>query len=176
MGEYYPGEITIGGKVPAALLNEFLSEVASTGASLGDYEEATFTAKTVEELLKVLDDNGHLRLADSQARWGHFEGLEALCFRHGIPFDQHSDAHYEFDAENIYFRPGMERPAKVPSDNAGNDLIDADEVRTFARELERLATAGPGREGLLAAVVKVSRRLNKILPPEVEPLSPLQVG
>ena len=35
MGEYYPGEITIGGKVPAALLEEFLREATSTGASRG---------------------------------------------------------------------------------------------------------------------------------------------
>ena len=175
MGEYYPGEITIGGKVPAALLEEFLREATSTGASLGDYEEAAFAAGTVEELLKAFDEDGHLRLADPQASFGQFEGLEAFCLQHGIPFDRHSDAHHEVDAENIYFRPGMERPARVTSDNLGDDLTDADEVRPVARELARLATSGLDREGLLAAVLKVSAELNAALPPEVEPLPPLEV-
>ncbi len=175
MGEYYPGEITIGGKVPAALLEEFLREATSTGASVGDYEEATFAAGTVEELLKALDEDGHLRLADAQASFGQFEELEAFCVQHGIPFDRHSDAHYEFDAENVYFRPGMERPAHVYSNNRGDDLMDADKVRPVARELARLAKARLTKEKLLAAVLKASRKLNKVLPPEVEPLPSLKV-
>lgn len=175
MGEYYPGEITIGGKIPAALLEEFLREAMSTGASVGDYEEAAFAAGTVEELLKALDEDGHLVLADPQASYGQFEELEAFCIRNGIPFDRHSDAHYEFDAENVRFRPGMDRPARVTSDNAGDDLTDADEIRAVARELVRLTTAGLDGEGLLAAVMKASVELNEALPPEVEPLPPLKV-
>jgi hypothetical protein len=175
MGEYYPGTITIGGKVPATLLDEFLSEVASAGASVGDYEEATFAAGTVEELLKVLDEDRHLRLADAQASYGQFEGLERFLQEHGIPFDRHSDAHYECDAENVYFRPGMELPVRVPSDNAGDDLMDVDKVRPIAGELARLATAGLDKEGLLAAVVKASGKLNAALPPEVTLLPLLEV-
>ena len=175
MGEYYPGEITIGGKVPAALLDEFLSEATSTGASVGDYEEAVFAAGTVEELLKALDEDGHLRLADAQASYGQFEGLEAFCLRHGIPFDRHSNAHFEFDSENIYFRPGMKEPASVPSNNAGDDLMNMDKVRPVAKELARLATAGLTDEKLLAAVRKASRKLKKVLPSKVKPLPPLKV-
>ena len=175
MGEYYPAEIRIGGKVPAKLLDGFLSEATSTGASMGDYEEATFAAENVEELVKALDEDGHLVLADSQASYGQFEGLEAFCLRHDIPFDRHSDAHYEVDAENIYFRAGMEQPASVPSNNCRDDLTDADEIRPVAKELTRLTTAGLDREGLLAAVLKVSAELNAALPPEVELLPPLEV-
>jgi hypothetical protein len=176
MGEYYPGEITIGGKIPADLLEGFLREATSAGASVGDYEEAAFAAETVEELLKALDEDGHLVLADAQASYGQFEGLEAFCIRNGIPFDRHSDAHYEFDAENVYFRPGMEHPARVLSDNAGDDLTDADKIRAVARELARLTTAGLDGEGLLAAVLTASEELNVALPSEVEPLPPLKVA
>jgi hypothetical protein len=175
MGEYYPGEITIGGKVPAALLDEFLSAAASTGASVGDYEEAVFAAGTVEELLKVLDEDGHLRLADAQASYGQFEELEAFCVEHGIPFDRHSDAKYEFDAENVYFRPGMKAPESVPSNNAGDDLFSADAVRPVVKELTKVVTAGLTREKLKAAAVKIIRHLNSLLPPEVEPLPPLEI-
>ena len=175
MGEYYPGEITIGGKVPAAVLTEFLSEVASASASVGDYDGPSFGAGTVEELLKVLNGDGHLVLADSQASFGQFDGLEAFCIKNGIPFDRHSDAHYEFDAVNVRFRPGMKHPAQVYSNNRGDDLTDADEVRTVAEALARLTKAKSSKAKLLAAVAKAVRKLDKVLPPEVEPLPPLDV-
>jgi hypothetical protein len=175
MGEYYPGEITIGGKVSAAVLTEFLSEVASAGASVGDYDGPTFGAKTVEELLKVLNEDGHLVLADSQASFGQFDELEAFCIKNDIPFDRHSDAHYEFDAVNVYFRPGMKHPAQVYSNNRRDDLMDADEVRTVAKTLARLVEAKASKAKVLAAVGKAARKLDKILPLEVEPLPPLAV-
>ena len=112
MGEYYPGEITIGGKVPAALLDEFLSEAASTGASVGDYEEAVFAAGTVEELLKALDEDGHLRLADAQASYGQFEELEAFCVEHGIPFDRHSRREIRVRCRERLLPPRHEEPGE----------------------------------------------------------------
>ena len=175
MGEYYPAEIRIGGKVPATLLEGFLSEIASAGISVGGYDGPAFDCKNADDLRQSLDDQGCLVLADNQASYGQFEGLEAFCITNDIPFDRHSDAHYEFDAQNVRFRPGMEHPAQVCSNNCGDDLMDADKVRPVARALARLATARLDREGLLAAVRKASRKLNKALPPEVEPLPPLEL-
>jgi len=175
MGEYYPAEIRIGGNLPARLLEGFLSEIASTGVSVGGFDGPAFDCKTADDLHQALDDQGRLVLADDQASYGQFEGLEGLCIKNGIPFDRHSDGHYEFDAENVYFRPGMKHPAQVSSNNCGDDLMSADEVRTVAKELARLATTGVNKERLLAAVLKVSRKLKKVLPPEVKPLPPLKV-
>jgi len=175
MGEYYPAEIRIGGNLPARLLEEFFAEVRSTGAKAGGFDGPAFDCRTAEELRQARDEQGRLALADAEASYGQFEGLEAFCLRHGIPFDRHSDAHYEFDAENVYFRPGMKHPAQVSSNNCGDDLMSADEVRTVAKELARLATTGVNKERLLAAVLKVSRKLKKVLPPEVKPLPPLKV-
>ena len=176
MGEYYPAEIRIGGRVPATLLEGFLSEIASAGVSVGDYDGPAFDCNNADDPRQALDDQGCLVLADNQASYGQFEGLEAFCIKNGIPFDRHSDAHYEFDAQNVRFRPGMERPAQVYSNNCGDDLMDADEVRTVARELARLAKAKLTKEKLLAAVLKTTRKLNKALPPDVEPLPLLEVN
>ena len=175
MADCFPGEIVIGGKVPSAVLKEFLGEVVSAGASAGDYGDPPFEGRTAEELLDALDGNGHLRLADPEARYGQFEELEAFCVRHGIAFDRHSDARYEFDAENVVFRPGMEHPVVTASNNAGDSLADADAMRPVVRELARLATAGLTKGEMLSAVAKASKDLEAVLPPDVEPLPPLEI-
>ena len=175
MADYFPGMMTIGGKVPAAVLKKFLKQITSTHASLGEYSGPAFTCATAEQLLRALDEKGHLVLADVEARFGMFEDLEAFCVEHGIPFDRHSDARHEFDAENAMFRPGMKSPLVVPSNNAGDDLFNAEAIRPVAKELARLLTAKLTKEKLRAAAVKVIRHLHSLLPPEVEPLPPLQV-
>jgi len=175
MGEYYPGEITIGGKVSAALLDRFLGELKSAGGRTGGYDGDPFEAKDADELRLALDNDGLLVLADPEASYGRFEELEAFCVEHGIPFDRHSDAKYEFDAENVYFRPGMKAPESVPSNNAGDDLFSAEAVRPVVKELTKVVTAGLTREKLKAAAVKIIRHLNSLLPPEVEPLPPLEI-
>ena len=176
MADSFPGEIMIGGKVPAALLEEFLGKIGSTGAKVGGYDGVEFDAKTAEDLRRALDEDAHLFLVDDQARYGQFEELEAFCVQHGISFDRHSDARYEFDSENVYFRPGMKGPLVIRSDNDGDDLLDISLVRPIARELVGVvAAAATNRKKLLAAVTKTIRALNKLLPPEVEPLPQLEI-
>lgn len=175
MGEYYPGEITIGGKVPAKLLEQFLGEINSAGVRAGGYDGDPFDAADADGLRRALDDDGHLVLADAEASYGQFEELEAFCVGHGIPFDRHSDAKYEFDAENVYYRPGMKNPESVRSNNAGEDLFSAEAVRPVVKELTKVVTAGLNREKLKAAAVKIIRHLNSLLPPEIEPLPPLEI-
>jgi len=175
MADYFPGEITIGGKLPAMLLEEFLGELNSMGAKVGAYDGAEFDAKTAADLRQVLDENGHLFLADDQARNGQFEELERFCVDHRIPFDRHSDARHEFNAENVMFRPGMKRPAEVPSNNDGDALLRVESIRPVAKELARLVTTKLTREVVLAAARKVIRQLYALLPPEIEPLPPLEI-
>ena len=152
-----------------------LANSVSTGAKVGGYDGTEFNCQNADELRQALDENGHLFLVNNQARFGMFEELEGFLCEHGIPFDRHSDARYEFDAENVRFRPGMDRPVEVPSNDTGDDLMDADVIRPVAKELARLAEARLTKDKLLAAVQEASRKLNKVLPPEVEPLPPLQV-
>jgi hypothetical protein len=175
MADRFAGEITIGGNVPAALLEEFLEEVRSTGALVGDYEGSPFEATSAEQLRQALDGSGHLNLVDAEAHYGMFEELEGFLCAHDIPFDRHSDGQYEFDAENVVFRPGMERPLEMLADKSGNTLVRVDEVRPVATELARLATEEMTKDELLRAVAKLSKDLANLLP-EVAPLPPLTIG
>ena len=87
MADYFPGEITIGGRIPTALVADFVGEVASAGGKVGGFgdEGHDFNAKNTEELLALLDENGHLVLSDDQARYGMFEELESFCAtRHSL--------------------------------------------------------------------------------------------
>ncbi len=174
MADCFPGEITIGGKVPAALLEEFLGELNSTGAKVGAYDGAEFVAKTAADLRQVLDESGRLFLASDRAPNGQFAELEDFCVRHGIPFDRHSDARHGFKAENVMYRPGMKRPAEVPNDS-GDVLLRAETVRPLAKEVARLVTARLTQEKLLAAATRVIRHLYSLLPPEIEPLPRLEI-
>ena len=175
MADRFPGEITIGGTLSAKLLEAFLGVVTSAGAKVGSYEGSPFDATTAEGLLEVLDENRHLFLVDDEARYGQFENLEAFCIKHNIPFDRHSSARYEFDAEKVMFRPGMKRPLGVPSNDEGGMLLNVETVRPVAKELARLATAKMTGDKLLAGVAKASKRLTELLPPDIEPLPPLEV-
>jgi hypothetical protein len=156
MSDRFPGEITIGGKLPAALLDEFLGEVTSTGASVGGYDGPAFDCKNADDLCQALDTDRHLVLADAEASYGQFEELEAFCVKHGLPFDRHSDAKYEFDSVNVRFRPGMNRPVEVPSDNCGEkpDREVVGRGRVFRRRLIRfLRTAVELEEEVTCGIV-----------------------
>ena len=176
MADYFPGEIRIGGTIPGDVLEAFLGEVNSTGAKVSGYEGMEAAFKTAADLTEALDENGHLFLVDDQARGGMFEELEAFCVKHGIPFDRHSDARYEYDAENVSFRSGMKEPVSIPSNNDGEDLFSVAAVRPVVKELTKVVTARLNREKLKAAAVRIIRHLNSLLPPEVEPLPPLELG
>ena len=98
VADRFAGEITIGGNVPAALLEKFLEQVRSTDSLAGDYDGPSFDAENTEQLRQTLDGGGHLKLVDPEASHGMFQELEAFLQQHGIPFDRHSDGQYELVA------------------------------------------------------------------------------
>ena len=141
MGEYFPAEIKIGGKLPARLLEQFLAEIRSAGTKVGGYDGAEFACQNAEELRQALNESGHLFLVDDRASFGMFENLEGFLVNNGIPFDRHTDTKHEFDAENVRFRRGMKRPVQVSSNSLGDNLMDVGKVRPVAKELARLRGA-----------------------------------
>jgi hypothetical protein len=156
-------DITIGGKVPAALLAAFLDELNSTGAKVGRHDGAVAVFQNAEQVRKVLDDSGHLLLvADKESR---FSELADFCVKHRIPFDRRGNG------GSVYFRQGMTTP--MPSDKRSESLLDTGNIRPVAKELAGLVSITLTREKVLAAAVKVIRHLNNLLPPE---LPPLEIG
>ena len=154
-------EIIVGGKVSARLLEEFLGRVASTGAKVGKHDGGPLGAKTAEQLRRAIDKNGHLLLVAAE-----FDDLEGFCVEHGIAFDRRGDG------GDVCFRPGMNKPMN----NRCDGLLDAGKIRPVAKELAGLVTVTLTKEKVLAAAaVKVIRHLNALLPPEIEPLPPLEI-
>ena len=174
MGEYFPGEIQIGGKLKAELLDEFLQVVRDSGALDEEYDEP-FTATSAEELDGFMNGDGHLSLADPEARYGHFEEIEEFCQAHELSYNQHNDPKYEYDSENVYWRLGMEGPLTVCSNNNGVDLVDVNKIRPVVEELAGLVGTEYHRDQLRLAIHDAYQKLNAALPPKVEPLPPLEI-
>jgi hypothetical protein len=97
MSEYFYGQISIGGKLPAALVPDFI-EVLTEDIS-GDFDEEHFTNDLEACKLKPQ----HLEYSDSEANWGHFEGVESFCVKHGLIYHAKADANYDTMAESKFF-------------------------------------------------------------------------
>jgi hypothetical protein len=147
MSDYFPGSIEIGGKVPKALAQELVDAVVNAGAAEGDdWGGEGWEPETPEDLLKsAKESGGTLRLCNDQARYGEFDELEEFCRLNGIAYSRHSDAKYEYDAENVEFRPGMEGPETFFSNSSSNVQISQDEIK---REVYPLLEKGKAKEAL----------------------------
>jgi hypothetical protein len=156
MSDHFPGEITIGGSIPRRLLDELAGMIASEGVSI-DWQYALDKA-AVRKVIDAAAEHGEtVRFTDDEAVGGQFEDLENWLTSHGIDFDRHSDARYEYDGENAHGR-GRKRPITMNSDQSGNDLVSAEEVR-----------------GILASQAPAGRKLAQIaelaaVPPALTPI------
>lgn len=84
-----------------------------------------------------VNDSGILNLKCDQAVNGEFPETEAFCIEHDISFDRWSNGHYgKYDAETVYFRPGMNSPVRTYADSAGKELIDGDTARQAMEKLD----------------------------------------
>jgi aspartate oxidase len=139
MSDRFPGEITIGGSIPRRLLDKLAGMVASEGVSI-DWQY-TLDKAAVRKAIEEAGAKGEtVRFTDDEAVCGEFEDLENWLTSHSIDFDRHSDARYEYDGENAHGR-GRKRPVTMNSDQSGNDLVSAEEVRRI-----RASQAPAGRK------------------------------
>jgi len=127
MSDRFPAEITIGGNIPRRLLDELAGMIASEGVSL-DWQYALDTAAVRAAIETAAAKGETVRFTDDEACYGQFDDLENWLTAHGIDFDRHGDARYEYDGENAYGR-GRKRPVIVNADQSGKDLVSAEEVR-----------------------------------------------
>ena len=174
MGDYFPGHISIGGAVPRKLAGKLCEAIKDSGASL-DYGCAPFEPENADDLLAAAKTSGTLELMDDEATYGQFEELEAFLVKHKIPFDRHSDAKYEFDAERVVFRPGMKEPQIQPATNDDDVLVRADDVMDVVKGLEA-AKNGPDITGVHAQAIGVAvLQLKELCGDDVPALEPLTI-
>ena len=150
-------EITIGGNLPAALLEQFLGELNSTAARSANTMAKSSAPRPPSNSAKPSTKAGICSLwPTSSTSWS------ASAWRTASPLT------YAALPGDVYFRPGMKRPE--PSDKSSDALLDTGNIRPVAKELAGLVTVALTREKVLAAAVKVIRHLNALLPPELPPL------
>jgi hypothetical protein len=121
MGDYFAGDIEIGGKISRKDLNELIEKILEGGLKK-DYN----FLYTRGELVEAFATQKSVSLCDDQAKYGEFPELEAWLIEHKIPFDRHSDARYEYDAVNTYCRVEDNKVIlnTLYSTQDGADLLD----------------------------------------------------
>ena len=120
MGDRVSASITIGGRLPVALVDDFVSllkaERLSTewGGELFDREQ--------------LPQDEPLRLFAQEVRNGEIADVEDFCCANVLPFVRWSGASGSFDAEIVVWTGEGERHSFTADDNE-NIVLGADEAR-----------------------------------------------
>ncbi|RPI61964.1 MAG: hypothetical protein EHM48_04855, partial [Planctomycetaceae bacterium] len=127
MADRFPGDITIGGSIPRRLLDQLAEMLASENVSI-DWQYALDKAAVLVAIEDAAAGDQTVRFTNDEATGGQFEELEQWLTRHGIDFDRHSDARYEYDGQNVYGR-GRKNPVFMESNQSGYDMVSADEIR-----------------------------------------------
>lgn len=168
MAEYISAAIHIGGPVSRALAADLAAVIIESGAMPEfNLPGSPGTAEWLEAA--VNPTSGVLDLCHHEARWGCFEELEAWLVEHGIPFDRHRDAKYEFDGTLTSFRPTLgtvERTATQDGDPTVR-LVEVERVR----ELLRAALTERSPEKVRGALTA----LDEAMGPEIPPLDPFVI-
>jgi hypothetical protein len=128
MGEYCPGQITIGGKLPKSKIPELAEAIDAEGVGF-DWNEKDANAEAIVALLARPDFDGKLDLYDARASYGTFEDLETSLRELGLAYNRHSDAVAEAEAETVYWKPGMDEPEELNADNEGHLMVPVEAIR-----------------------------------------------
>jgi len=157
MSDRYPAEIYIGGVIPRRVLDTLVRKITEAGVSLNGYDD---DCATEDEIRAALKEGNTLDLYDCRAAYGHFDELEKFLIQHGIHFNHHSEACYEYDAENTYYRGG--KILTMAATQSGECLLPVTDI------LEVLNNHELDDFGKLEALTRLA------VPPETKPLEPIQ--
>ena len=158
MSDRFPAEIHIGGPMPKAALDGLIQAMMTEGGSLVDYGGAE---PTRDALLDAIREGAIVNFYDDQASGGQFTGLEAFLVKHGIHFNGHNDAHYECDAENVFYRGGPE-PTRMPATQGGESLVACRDILAVLDDAS------------LADSDKLRGIRDLVAPPQAAPLEPIR--
>jgi hypothetical protein len=149
MADRSPAIVWIGGAIPKALVPS-LCQVLTAQGVCHDWDEPVELASQAD-LESALNEEGRLQFTDPEARYGAFQELEAFLEGHGISYDRHASAMYEYDAELVRYRGGLSEGGKLvqPALECGEPVVPVAEVEK-ARQLlltgDVAAAVGPPRK------------------------------
>ena len=164
MSDRMAAEIEIGGPVRRRHVPGLIKAINAEGVFIG-WEEAIFDAGNAQDLVDIAAgfEKGTLVLADPEACYGYFDGLEAFLVKHGIGFNRHSEAKYEHEGEYVQFRPGMKKPFVQFATQAQTPVVPVPLLKPVRQALKK------------GQVTKALRTLNKTTGLTIPPLTPLRI-
>ena len=152
MADRFPGHIKLGGTITIETVEERIMVEAALSAFAEwcspSYGEPEFGDIPLADVAEHLNEEGYLHGKHDQARYGQFEEVEDACRMAGIGYIRHSSARYEYDAEIVEWRPGMESPFEQIADENGNTNVPGSTVETAITLIEE------GRASEVAEMLK----------------------
>ena len=147
MADRFAGKISIGGQVPADKVQALIDAINSESINLHpEWSDKTFSANCKQDLMDALDKSGHIVLCDDQATNGMFDCLEAELTEIGVAWERWSDGYCEYDAEIVWWQPGMDAQEGVICDANGNEVVPAEPVKKAYALLRHCFSDRPGNE------------------------------
>jgi hypothetical protein len=177
MSDLIPATIEIGGDIPRRLVEGLCEAIGVDRPCL----RGLLTWPQGEaDLLKGVGDSGTLVLQDDEARLGEFDAIERFCVENQVAFDRHSEARYDYNAENVSFRPGMKEPQVNMATADGDDFVLVSDLRPLveqAWESEEFLDRGvvPPRDENKRVPLDFLRAVKNLLPDKVPPVGALKI-
>ena len=148
--------------IETSVLEALIGMLYNEGCS-HEYGEPPEDIESDADLLEHLNDSGLLQFRHAEKPRGEFEELEGFLRENGIPYRRWSEAKYEYDAEQVIWLPGMDKPFHCIMDQECNEVVKADAVR------EVLSSLTNERRSLVVRIESAVRQLKPLCPdiPEV---------
>lgn len=173
MSDRMAAKIIIGGNLPKEVMQELL-EMAS-GYSVENFGGPEFRFNSAKKLrtnlknaLERSEDGKRLYLYDDQASWGEFADIEQFCQENGIPFDRYTASMYEYPAEKVMFRTGMESPIQL-------ECSSSDEKEAIVPESIVKKAIEAIRKDPTDFTSDAVKQLEEYFTPELEEVPPLTI-
>ena len=136
MGEYYPGQITIGGKITRTdFIRLFLvAQDSSVGLEYGERSVGSSPQELLSRMTTTKPDHySPLRLSSIEASYGQFPDLEEFCRKHNLTYHYQCEAKYEYDGSFGWWKPGMKCPNSTTATQGGDATIKLDDILSVLR-------------------------------------------
>ena len=145
MADRFAGKISIGGQVPTDKIEALMDAINSEEINLHpEWSDKPFAPKNKRDLIEALDTSGRIVLCDNQACNGMFDCLEDALTELGIAWERWSDSYCEYDAEIVWWHPGMDAQDAIICNADGNEVVLAEPVKEAYALLRHCFSDRPG--------------------------------
>ena len=137
MTDRFSGVISIGGTLTPELADKLAKRLIQEEVCCGWDERSFQSVREVRaHLSEAVRDKQTARFYDSRARYGAFEELEKWLTEQKIAWKRHSEAHYAYDAELVWFDPETGAGQCYASQNEIDEFVHLSQLEDALEILE----------------------------------------